>query len=58
MAGTGLQANSEGLANAITVFWLQLAKGIALQTAGMMIGAEDFVGAVNWCTKFQHSFIE
>jgi hypothetical protein len=41
IASTGLQANSEGLANAITVFWSQLAKEIALQTAGMMIGAED-----------------
>jgi hypothetical protein len=33
MAGVGLQANSEGLANVtVTVFWSQLAKEIALKT--------------------------
>jgi hypothetical protein len=40
MAGAGLQANSEGLANAITLFWSQLAKEIALQTDGCYGGPQ------------------
>jgi hypothetical protein len=56
MAGAGLQADPEDLANAITLVWSRLAKEIALQTDGDAALQLATKTAIKWLDRLGYNW--